>query len=127
MTELAQLFRADGRDGPPPWAPVADGDERFLYPAGVARVPDAQIHGASTFAGLVDWLTGRLAALGIETILLDQTHPDIGLPVVKMTAPGLRHFWPRFGAGRLYDTPLALGWRDAPFDEAALNPSHLFL
>ena len=63
----------------------------------------------------------------MEMIVLDQTHPDIGLPVVKVAVPGLRHFWPRFGPGRLYDVPVAMGWRTTPLAEPALNPVHLFL
>ena len=36
--------------------------------------------------------------------------PEIGLPVVKVIVPGLRHFWARFAPGRLYDVPVKLGW-----------------
>jgi ribosomal protein S12 methylthiotransferase accessory factor len=43
---------------------------------------------------------------GSELLVLDQTRPEIGLPVVKVIVPGLRHFWPRFGPGRL---PVVLG------------------
>jgi ribosomal protein S12 methylthiotransferase accessory factor len=50
----------------------------------------------------------------LEILVLDLTRPDIGMPVVKVFAPGLRHFWPRFGPGRLYDVPLSLGWLDRP-------------
>ncbi|MGE0684890.1 MAG: TOMM precursor leader peptide-binding protein, partial [Candidatus Binatia bacterium] len=32
---------------------------------------------------------------GLETLVLDQTRPDLGLNVVKVLVPGLRHFWPR--------------------------------
>ena len=39
--------------------------------------------------------------LGLETLVLDQTRPDIGLSVVKVIVPGLRHFWSRFAPGRL--------------------------
>jgi oxazoline/thiazoline synthase len=41
--------------------------------------------------------------------------------------PGLRHFWPRFGPGRLYDVPVRLGWREHPLDESQLNPVPLFV
>jgi ribosomal protein S12 methylthiotransferase accessory factor len=41
--------------------------------------------------------------------------------------PGLRHFWPRFAPGRLYQVPPALGWRARPLDEAELNPVPLFV
>jgi ribosomal protein S12 methylthiotransferase accessory factor len=59
---------------------------------------------------------------GMEVLVLDQTRPDIGLPVVKVIVPGLRHFWPRFAPGRLYDVPVRLGWRSAPLAEDQLNP-----
>ena len=64
---------------------------------------------------------------GLEMLVLDQTRPDIGLPVVKVVVPGLRHFWARFGPGRLYDVPVAMGWLDAPLREDQLNPVAMFL
>ncbi|HEX4701504.1 MAG TPA: YcaO-like family protein, partial [Pseudonocardiaceae bacterium] len=69
----------------------------------------------------------RLAASGLEVLVLDQTRPDIGLPVVKVIVPGLRHFWARFGPGRLYDVPVQLGLRTEPTPYEALNPIPLFL
>jgi oxazoline/thiazoline synthase len=61
------------------------------------------------------------AARGLETLVLDQTRPDIGLPVVRVVVPGLRHFWARFAPGRLYDVPVELGWLPAPLAEEELN------
>lgn len=58
---------------------------------------------------------------GLETLVLDQTRPDIGLNVVKVIVPGMRHFWSRFGSGRLYDIPVKLGWRNTPLPEAEMN------
>ncbi|MEM7712286.1 MAG: TOMM precursor leader peptide-binding protein [Cyanobacteria bacterium P01_A01_bin.68] len=58
---------------------------------------------------------------GLETLVLDQTRPDIGLNVVKVIIPGMRHFWSRFGAGRLYDVPVKLGWLDTPLLEEQMN------
>lgn len=60
---------------------------------------------------------------GLETLVVDQTRPDIGLNVVKVTVPGMRHFWSRFGQGRLYDVPVKLGWRDQPLTEDQMNPT----
>jgi len=69
----------------------------------------------------------RIAAdRGMETLVLDQTRPDIGLPVVRVVVPGLRHFWQRLGPGRLYDVPVALGWLAAPLAEDELNPIPVF-
>ena len=66
--------------------------------------------------------TGLAAARGIEILVLDQTRPDVGLPVVRVVAPGLRHFWARFGPGRLYDVPVREGWLSRSLDEGELNP-----
>ena len=60
-------------------------------------------------------------SLGLELLVLDQTRPDLDIPVVKVVVPGLRHFRPRFAPGRLYDVPLRMGWLDEPNDESALN------
>ena len=64
---------------------------------------------------------------GMELLVLDQTRPDVGLPVVKVIVPGLRHFWPRFAPGRLYEVPVELGWIARPLREAELNPIAMFL
>ena len=73
-------------------------------------------------------LAGRLVSeRGLEMLVLDQTRPDIGLPVVKVIVPGMRHFWARLAPGRLYDVPAALGWLPAPTAETALNPIPIFI
>ncbi len=63
----------------------------------------------------------------LEVLVLDQTRPDIELPVVKVFVPGLRHFWPRFGPGRLYEVPTRMGWLDRACAEEELNPVPLFV
>jgi ribosomal protein S12 methylthiotransferase accessory factor len=68
----------------------------------------------------------RARRANLEVLVVDQTQPDIGLAVVKVMVPGLRHFWKRFGPGRLYDVPVALGWRDTPLAEEQLNPIGIF-
>lgn len=69
----------------------------------------------------------RLAAHGLETLVLDQTRPDVGVPVVKVVVPGLRSFWARFAPGRLFDVPVATGALDRPTPYESLNPVPLFL
>jgi ribosomal protein S12 methylthiotransferase accessory factor len=64
---------------------------------------------------------------GLELLVLDQTRPEVGLPVAKVIVPGLRHFWPRFAPGRLYDVPVQLGWLSQPLAEHELNPIAMFL
>lgn len=63
----------------------------------------------------------------LEMLVLDQTRPDVGLPVVKVIVPGLRHFWPRFARGRLFDVPVELGWCARPTEEHLLNPIPIFI
>jgi len=65
-------------------------------------------------------------AKGMELLVLDQTRPDVGLPVVKVIVPGLYHFWNRLGSGRLYEVPVQLGWLDQPRCERDLNPISIF-
>jgi ribosomal protein S12 methylthiotransferase accessory factor len=64
---------------------------------------------------------------GMEMLVLDQTRPEVGLPVAKVIVPGLRHFWSRFAPGRLYDVPVRLGWLPRPLSEDELNPVPMFL
>lgn len=70
----------------------------------------------------VEWCRGLVEDRGMEFLALDQTRPDIGMPVVRVIVPGLRHFWERFAPGRLYDVPVAMGWKDRPAREPELNP-----
>jgi len=61
---------------------------------------------------------------GLDFLVLNQTRPDIEVPVVRVIVPGMRHFYRRFGPGRLYDVPVKLGLRDRPLPENELNPIH---
>src|SRR5271157_129833 len=64
--------------------------------------------------------------LGTDALVLDQTRPDVKMPVVKVIVPGLRHFWARVAPGRLYDVPVQMGWRERPLAEEELNPIPIF-
>lgn len=64
---------------------------------------------------------------GMEMLVLDQTRPDVGLFVVKVVVPGLRHFWNRYEKGRLFDVPLQLGYVPRKLKEEELNPIAMFL
>ncbi|MDT0378433.1 TOMM precursor leader peptide-binding protein [Streptomyces sp. DSM 42041] len=64
---------------------------------------------------------------GMELLVLEQTRPDVGLPVAKVLVPGMRHFWARLAPGRLFDVPVRLGRLTAPTPYAELNPTPMFL
>ncbi len=75
----------------------------------------------------VELCQSMVEALGMEFLTLDQTRPDVRMPVVRTIVPGMRHFWSRFAPGRLYDVPVEMGWLQAPTAEKDLNPVAVFI
>lgn len=75
----------------------------------------------------VKYCMKKTEMLGLETIVLDYTRPDINLKTVKVIVPGLRHFWRRLGPGRLYDVPVKMNWINRKLEEHELNPISLQL
>ncbi len=71
----------------------------------------------------VERCRGLAESRGMEFLVLDQTRPDVGMPVVRVVVPGMRHFWARFAPGRLYDVPVCMGYRKHPLAETDLNPA----
>ncbi|MEU9100238.1 TOMM precursor leader peptide-binding protein [Streptomyces sp. NPDC048361] len=75
----------------------------------------------------IEAVVGLLRSKGMELLVLDQTRPDVGLPVVKVVVPGLRSHWARYARGRLFEIPVQLGRVVAPTPYEDLNPVPLFL
>jgi bacteriocin biosynthesis cyclodehydratase domain-containing protein len=137
MTELNQFLsiglmggrdpnpssQESGQDNLPPFRLQ---DHPYLTPSGAAAVrPDF----GSKFGNLdtreqVTACVNLAKRAGLDFLVLDQTRPDIEVPVVRVIVPGLRHFYRRFAPGRLYDVPVKLGWRERPISERDLNPLH---
>jgi oxazoline/thiazoline synthase len=100
----------------------------------VAEHPELRARSPSDFAQIatddvaedVRRCVRRIADAGHDVLVLDQSRPAIPLAVVRVIAPGLRHFWRRLGPGRLYDVPVKLGWIDEPVAEFELNPTSIF-
>lgn len=125
LTELNQLL--DVRvQAPPPW-------DRSLLPRAEFLQPGRRTSCLPELACGIDLQQDihtclrRLAAAGLQAYVVNKTRPDIGLAVAQVIVPGLRHFWPRFGPGRLYEVPLIMGWQDHATEEDQLNPAPLFL
>jgi thiazole/oxazole-forming peptide maturase SagD family component len=100
-------------------------DHAFLTPnRNAADQPDA----GATLGPLdntrqqVDACVDIARRAGLDFLVLNQTRPDIEVPVVRVIVPGLRHFYRRFGPGRLYDVPVKLGLLDQPRLESELTP-----
>jgi oxazoline/thiazoline synthase len=142
LTELNQLLPAavDARDDgggyaltDPEllhwWRGATMENQPYLRPAQTAASCLADFS-FPTSTDLRDDLTAVTRAVrerGLDLLVLDQTRPDVGLPVVKVLVPGLRSFWARFAPGRLYDVPVALGRLPEPVARADLNPVPLFV
>lgn len=105
------------------WRSVRAAETGYLLPdpAAPPRRPSASLATGDLLEDIA-LCRARAAAAGLEVYVLDQTRPDVGFPTVRVVVPGLRHFWARFGPGRLYDVPVRLGWLDQPRTEEALNP-----
>jgi oxazoline/thiazoline synthase len=107
------------------WRTVRTADAGYLMPdpaARSSRLEDFTNLASDDLYEDIRTCSELAASRSIEILVLDQTRPDVGLPVVRVVAPGLRHFWARFGPGRLYDVPLRQGWLSRSLDEGELNP-----
>jgi ribosomal protein S12 methylthiotransferase accessory factor len=128
LTELNQLYITD-MPRPGAWKSIAPETLAYLFPD-----PSVPRLSASAYVprGSDDILTDvlvcveRAAGAGMETLAIDLTRPDVGFTAVKVIVPGLRHFWPRFGPGRLYEVPALLGWVEGALREEDLNPLPIF-
>jgi hypothetical protein len=96
-------------------AEVSPENEPWLAPEGEVELGPPRR--TDDLAADIHSCTEAITCPGHEVVVVDPTLPDVAVPVVKVVAPGLRHFWPRFAPGRLYDVPVALGWPDAPTAE----------
>ena len=107
------------------WKTARLADHPYLAPAAGAGLRGKADHPVADTADArdeVERCRALVEARGMELLVLDQTRPDIGMPVARVIVPGLRHFWERFAPGRLYDVPVEMGRRDGPLAEDELNP-----
>ncbi len=130
LTELTQFMSIGMMDGGSGEKPSLDGvtplrldDYPFLIPGGEPIVPPAQslrVH--DNTSDQVNACIEIAVRAGYDFLVLDQTRPDVEVPVVRVLVPGLRHFYRRFAPGRLYDVPVKLGLLDRPRLESEMTP-----
>ncbi|CCE05966.1 conserved hypothetical protein [Bradyrhizobium sp. STM 3843] len=131
MTELSQFLAIGLMGGGSGEKPSLDGvtplkldDHPFLLPA-EKPIPRPELGlpiPRSTTREQVDACVEIARRAGHDFLVLDQTRPDVGVSVVRVIVPGLRHFYRRFAPGRLYQVPVKLGLREAPIPEHELTP-----
>jgi oxazoline/thiazoline synthase len=128
LTELNQFMSIGMMGGGTGEKPSLDGttslrleEYPFLTPSGKPPILPAE------FGPLDNTRAQALACVeiarrtGLDFLVLNQTRPDVEVPVVRVIVPGLRHFYRRFAPGRLYDIPVKLGLRDSPLPESELT------
>ncbi|MGA9895368.1 MAG: TOMM precursor leader peptide-binding protein [Xanthobacteraceae bacterium] len=131
LTELNQflsigLLGARDTSGKDESGPFRLRDHPYLLPSGAGKLAA----GLGAKFGSLDTREQVQACVdiakraGLDFLVLDQTRPDIEVPVVRVIVPGMRHFYRRFAPGRLYDVPVKLGLLDRPVAEPDLNPLH---
>ncbi|MEO0632989.1 MAG: TOMM precursor leader peptide-binding protein [Pseudomonadota bacterium] len=111
------------------WRTATLENQPYIAPSEApAKTPcDYDFRAEGSVSDNVRHVFGRFEDLGHEVLILDQTRPDIGLPVAKVIVPGMRHFWARHAPGRLYDVPVRMGWLDQALTEDDLNPVAMFI
>ncbi len=110
------------------WKQAKIKDHRYLAPARQCQPADYShyaVPAAEDLRDEVEWCRKQVESKGMEFLALDQTRPDVGMPVVRVIVPGLRHFRERFAPGRLYEVPVQMGWRSRATDEADLNKAQI--
>ncbi len=130
LTELSQFLSIGMMGGASGEKPSLDGitplkleDYPFLIPSANPILPPAA--GLTVHDNTRDQVNACVeiaTRAGMDFLVLDQTRPDVEVSVVRVLVPGLRHFYKRFGPGRLYDVPVKLGFLDRPLPEDELTP-----
>jgi bacteriocin biosynthesis cyclodehydratase domain-containing protein len=130
LTELNQFLSIGLMGGGSGEKPSLDGTTPLHLPNYPFLIPDntVKIPTISDFGPLDTTRDQVLACVeiakraGLDFLVLNQIRPDVEVPVVRVVVPGLRHFYRRFGPGRLYDIPVKLGLRDQAIPESELTP-----
>jgi ribosomal protein S12 methylthiotransferase accessory factor YcaO len=98
-------------------------DERYLLPSAPFKSShEYQQPSVANLQWQLEYCVAQLEKRGLEAVAVDLTRTEIDFPVARIVVPGMRHFWPRFAPGRLYEAPITLGWLHQRLTEEELNP-----
>ncbi|MCG8468953.1 MAG: YcaO-like family protein [Gemmatimonadetes bacterium] len=109
------------------WNSATVASEPYLLPHGERTLEGRDRYESHDLLDDIAVCVERARRVEIEVLCMDLTRPEVDLNVVRVFAPGLRHFWPRFAPGRLFDTPVVLEWVSRRSEERGLNPIPMFL
>ena len=100
-------------------------EQRWLAPdpgAPAVSADDYAPHRTVTGEAFLERARDVARALPTRMTAVDLTRAEFDVPVAKVAAPELCHFWHRFGSERLRSAPLEAGWIETPRSERDLNP-----
>ena len=123
LAELCQLIAIKDR-GPAVFDFDHIMEEPFLLPKENAPERKLSDFTAAVHADIgedVLYCVNRAGKLGLKTLAIDYTRPDIPIHTARVVVPGLCHIWPQFGNRRLYKVPVDMQWRKAERSEDRLN------
>ncbi len=138
LTELGQLLpsaaagagrHGGGVDDPHLvswWARATVANQPYLLPQPGKPPRTLADYDCASRGGLGD-ICAVARRAGLDILVLDQTRPDVRMPVVKVVVPGMRHFWPRLAPGRIFDVPVRLGRLARPTEYSELNPVPVYV
>ena len=75
--------------------------EKSVSPSFIYEASDDFLTDINTFLEIFNYSK-------LDVLIYNLSNPDINFHTVRVIIPGLRHFWCRLGAGRLYDVPAKL-------------------
>lgn len=101
--------------------------EGYCVPEGTIRADAYRRPQIGNLKDAVDLATRVVSDRGFDMIVLDHSRREIDFAAARVVVPGMRHFWARYREGRLYDTPVELGWLESPLGEDGLNTTPFFL
>ncbi len=129
LTELCQLIAIEDRgNGAFDFSQIRP--EPYLQPSMRLAPTDLSRFDVVDHPDICDdvrYCAEQTARLGLEFIVVNYTRPDLPIHTAKVIVPGLCHMWPQLGAERLYEVPVALGWRRSRLPEDQLNALALFV
>lgn len=103
--------------------------DHLLRPRAWVRAGASSLVASDNVKANIELCVDRLAACGMEVIVVDITPPEVelhGFKVVKVLTPGMRPIdfgvhWPHLGGRRLYEAPLRMGYENVARHPDQLN------
>ncbi|HAA15663.1 MAG TPA: hypothetical protein DCE41_29715 [Cytophagales bacterium] len=103
--------------------------DTYLYPKMEAEVAlgDMPNPVLPTIKESINYIVNKADQLKLEVLVHDYSRPDMYLKTARIMVPGMCHIFPYFGAKRLYEVPVKMGWQEMAKDEESLNPQALLI